>query len=145
MPTRNTPTSKDRQRPSRRKRSGRERGTVSRYSHKVALLSCRFRLVDRTIFRGLARLFGDRIELEGWTWTGRFRRSIALARIAEMNYHPLDATGNLSLVIDEGTELNLVVEDAHRWRQAFEDWLRYHVLASAKFLQEKELVSAIAG
>lgn len=115
------------------------------YSHKVALLSGRFRLADRTTFGGQARLFGDRIELDGWTWTGRFRQSIALVRIAEMSYHPLDATGNLSLVVDEGAELNLVVEDAHQWRQAFENWLQYHLLASAKIMPEKELVTAIAG
>lgn len=116
-----------------------------RYDHKIALLSSRFRLANDIVLRGRARLYGDRIELEGWHSTGWFKQRIPLVCIIEMNYHHLDATGNLSVLLDDGQELHLIVEQAHAWRQAFENWLKYHVLASAKIMQDREQVTSIAG
>jgi hypothetical protein len=125
--------------------SGTDRAAPGRYDHKVALLSSRFRLANGVLLRGRARLYGDRIELEGWRPTGRFKRRLPLVRIIEMNYHQLDATGNLSVLMDDGSELCLVVEEAHAWRQAFESWLNYHVLASAKIMQEGDQAASVAG
>lgn len=118
---------------------------LDRYHHKVALLSSRFSLANEVLLRGRARLYGDRIELEGWRPTGRYKQRIPLVRIVEMNYHQLDATGNLSVLLDDGKDLHLVVEEAHTWRQAYENWLNYHVLASAKFMPEGDQAASIAG
>lgn len=45
------------------------------------LLSTRFRLPDRTLWFGRARLFKGCVELMGWTLRGRYRRTIPLERV----------------------------------------------------------------
>lgn len=122
-----------------------ERNTSTGYNHKIALLSSRYRPAGGVMLGGRARLYGDRIELDGWRLTGRFKQCIPLVRIIEMKYHALDAKGNLSLFLDDNTELHLVIQDAHLWRQSFEGWLNYHVLASAKIISERDQASAISG
>ena len=118
---------------------------MTEHRHRIPLLSKKFRFADQHVFCGYARFFGDRIDLDGWRLTGRVQRRIPLARVVDIQYHPLDETGNLMVMLDDGEEVQLVVEDAHRWRLAFEGWLSYHVLASAKVLPERHLADAIAG
>jgi hypothetical protein len=120
---------------------------MSRYHHayKIPILSGRFHFAGQRTVGGQARLYSDRIELEGWSLKGRFRHRILLVQIVDMHYHPLDQSGNLTMVLDNEQEMKLVVQDAHRWQMAFDNWLSYHVLASAKFIPEQEQAYAIAG
>jgi hypothetical protein len=115
------------------------------YRHKVPLLSARLRYANRHLLYGQARLYGDRIELVGWSLGGRSKESIPLTRIVHVDYHPLREGSNLSVFLDDDRVLHLCVEEAHRWRQTYESWLSYHVLASAKVIGEQEKASAIAG
>ncbi len=117
----------------------------SRFNHKVALLSKRFRYANRRTMLGQARLFGDRIELIVWGLLGRRKCVIPLVRILELNYHPLDNDNNLSIYLDTDEVIHLRMEDAHLWREHYERWLSYHVLASAKIMSEQEKASAISG
>lgn len=119
--------------------------TLTRFRHKIPLLSGKFRYPGRHVLGGQATLYGDRIDLQGWGRTGRFQRQIPLVRLIDMDFHPLDKGGNLTLLLDNGEEVPLIVENAHRWRLAFENWLSYHVLASAKILPESDHAYAIAG
>ena len=115
------------------------------FVHRVPLLTRRLRYAGRRLRYGQAQLFGDRIELSGWRLHGRYHRSIPLYHVVEMTYHPLENEGNLTIHLDTGEVVDLHVEEAHLWRQHFESWLSYHVLASAKVMREPEKAAAIAG
>lgn len=113
--------------------------------HRVRLLSSYFRYADHRMLFGVARLFGDRIELASWELTGRKTRSIKLEHIAEMDYHLLKDGSNLSLVLDSGEVLNLRLPEAHVWREFFENWLRYDILPSAKLMGDADKALTLSG
>ncbi len=109
-------------------------GGDPRLASHLLLRSNRFRYAGRRTPFGRAYLYGDRIELHHWTWRGRAVRRIPLAQILDLDYHPLDGQGNLTLELEPGRTLHLVLDEAHRWREYFEQWLSYAVLPSAKLL-----------
>ena len=115
------------------------------YRHRVPLLERRFSYAHRPLVFGHLTLYGDRIELAGWTLRGRQRRSIPLDEIVEMDYHPLREGGNLSMRLASAETLDLNVEEAHLLRETFENWLRYSVLPSAKLLGSQDQATAVAG
>ena len=63
----------------------------------------------------------------------------------DMDYHPLKEDSNLTLYLDDGEEIAIRVQEAHRWREYYENWLRYDVLPSAKLLGGTEQAAAVAG
>jgi hypothetical protein len=115
------------------------------FEHRVRLLSSRFRFADRRVLFGTARLYGDRIELASWNLHGRRQRRIPLDAIVHLDYHALSGGSNLSLYLETGEELHLQVEDAHVWREYFENWLRYNVLPSAKLLDDSDEAFTLSG
>lgn len=117
-----------------RRPSGRSGAGVQRGTSRVLILKSRFRYAGRATHFGHALLYGDRLELVHWTWKGRCARSIPLAQILDVDYHPVDADGNLRLVLEGDEVLGLEVETAHQWREHFERWFRYAVLPSAKLM-----------
>ena len=119
--------------------------TSSTFVHRVPLVTKRFRYADRSVVYGQAQLFGDRIELRGWQLLGRFTKQIPLEQVVDVSYHPLNEDGNLQMTLDDGEEVKLVMQDAHEWRQHFENWLSYNVLASARLMSERDQARAISG
>lgn len=113
--------------------------------HRVQLLASRFRYAGRKALFGKARLYGDRIELASWHLLGLQTRSIQLDHVAHMDYHHLRNGSNLSVYLDDGEVLELELEEAHVWRQYFENWLWYEVLPSAKLTGEAEEALALSG
>jgi len=108
------------------------------HPHQVRLLSGHFRYAGRLTLFGVARLFGDRIELTNWGITGPRRRRIHLEDITEMDYHPLSEGSNLSIGLGTGEQVHLRLDNAHVWRDYYENWLRYDVLPSAKLIADPE-------
>lgn len=127
--------------------SPRQRPDRSRpkHGHRVRLLASRFRYARRHHLFGVARLYGDRIELRSWDLHGPRRQVVWLENVAQMDYHPLDDTGNVAIVLTSGEAVNLRLEKAHLWREYFENWLRYAVLPSAKLVDEADEALAISG
>lgn len=130
MPSRST----DPGRPSFEARRRAQQASARQLASHLLLLSNRFSYVGRHTLFGRASLFGDRIELRHWTWRGRCTRRILLTQILAMDYHPLDGSGNLTLVLETDEVLQLTLDEAHRWREHFEQWLSYAVLPSAKLM-----------
>jgi hypothetical protein len=62
-------------------------------------------------------LHRDRLELAGWSWRGRYRRQIAVARILQVD---VTSTGRLLLWLSSGETLRLRVRNADAWKQAID-------------------------
>lgn len=118
---------------------------IGAYPNHIQLLASRFRYAHKRLFIGKARFFGDRIELVGWSASGHEFRCIPLARLVDMDYHPLQDDANLTLHLDDEEVIAIRVQEAHLWREAYENWLRYEVLPSAKLLGGSEQAAALAG
>ncbi len=118
---------------------------VTRFRHKIPLHTSRFRFADRFSLLGKARFFPDRIELSAWSLCGRLARTLALVRIVHFEYHPLEEGSNITVYLDSGEVVRLYVDEAHLWRETFENWLSYHVLASAKVMDGYEKACSMAG
>ncbi|ARA92364.1 MAG: hypothetical protein D6685_01430 [Bacteroidetes bacterium] len=132
--------------PSSARSRPRRSGGDARLASHLLLRSNRFRYAGRRTPFGRAYLYGDRIELHHWTWRGRCVRRIPLTQILDLDYHPLDGRGNLSLELERGGTLHLVLDEAHRWREHFEQWLSYTVLPSAKLLgPEGDQAASVSG
>lgn len=115
------------------------------FRHRIPVLTSRFSYADRHVLFGHAMLFGDRIELVGWGLGGRVMDVVPLEHLVSMDYHPLEDGSNLTLETADGARFDLCVDDAHAWREAFERWLDYQVLASAKLIAEVDKAAALAG
>lgn len=120
-----------------------DRRSASRYRHRVR--SNTFRYAGSRAGFGVARLFGDRIELMSFELLGPRVRRIYLDSITHMDYHPLQDGGNLGLYLDSGEELHLCMRQAHVWREFYENWLRYDVLPSAKLMPDTEEALTVSG
>ena len=115
------------------------------FPHHVPLIVSRFRIPGRRFVRSRARLFGDRIELEGWTLRGRFYRCLRLASIAHLESHANADDPHLTLFLENEEVLHLYMDDAFKWRALFENWVRYDVLPSAKLVGGVDQAAALAG
>ncbi|HMB93693.1 MAG TPA: hypothetical protein VKP65_22770 [Rhodothermales bacterium] len=118
---------------------------IGAYPNHIQLLSSHFRYAHKRLFFGRARLFADRIELAGWSASGYHFRCLPLARMVDVDYHPLKEDSNLTFYLDDGEEISIRVQEAHRWRECYENWLRYEVLPSAKLIGGPEQAAAVAG
>ena len=117
----------------------------SPYLHHVPIITSRVRLPDRRLVRARAQLFGDRIEVSGWSLHGRYHRCISLGRIAHLESFAYHEHPHLTLFLDTDEVVILYMEDAFLWRSFFENWMRYDVLPSAKLVGEMEQAAALAG
>jgi hypothetical protein len=79
----------------------------------VPLLSAPFSLEDRWLLWSRLRLYPDRLELRGWTFTGRLRRHIRLERVKRTDHED----GHLLLYLQRGERIRLVVQEARRWAE----------------------------
>lgn len=85
------------------------------------LLSSRFGYADRTVFFGRARLFADRIDLKGWSWTGRHRRVILLHEVEQVRWWSgRDHSANLVLYLEDGGRVSLRVGASGLWKYQIE-------------------------
>lgn len=88
-------------------------GNVILQMSDAPLLSAPFGLEDRWLLWSKLRLYPDRLELRGWTFTGRFRRHIRLERVTRTDHED----GHLLLYLQRGERIRLVVEEARRWAE----------------------------
>jgi hypothetical protein len=76
-----------------------------------------FRYPDTWLVRPRIRLYGDRLELTGWRFTGRHRRVIELSEIASIKWWSgVNHAANLDLHLDDGEQLSLWVKGPGLWR-----------------------------
>ncbi len=77
----------------------------------LPLRSASISLEDRWLLWARARLYLDRLELTGWSLSGRYRRSISLGRIDEAE--PTD--GHLTLHLVDGSSLQVLMDAPQQW------------------------------
>ncbi len=70
------------------------------YSHRCSL-------PDRTLWFGQASLYEDRINVRGWTWRGRYERTVEVDTIDEVEWRPQPERPNLLLHLTDGSTVFL--------------------------------------
>lgn len=83
------------------------------------LLTSRFAFQRPVLLLPRLHLYPDRLELRGWHWFERYRRSIPLERILQVDTND----GALVVWLVEGQALRLQVEDADAWRDEIDEQL----------------------
>jgi len=84
------------------------------------IFSSRFKIPGRRFWFGRARLFEDRVELKGWTPSGRFVRQISLHQIARVEWWTGSASCNLEFLFEDRSSLGLKIDGAGRWKFAID-------------------------
>lgn len=77
----------------------------------VPLRTGSFALADRWLLWTRVRVYPDRVELVGWSFTGRDHRHIPLDRIAEIDHDGR----HLQLQLQDGDGISLLVDEAASW------------------------------
>lgn len=87
------------------------------YSHRCTLPDC-------TLWFGRATLYEDRVSIRGWTWRGRYRRTVAVEDIDEIEWRPRPTKPNLILSLENGDTLRLRLRKGARlWNAKLHDLL----------------------
>lgn len=81
------------------------------------LLSNSFAFYTPVLFFARARLYADRLELTGWSLRGRYRHTLAIDQVLQVDM--LDKRG-LLLWLSTGETLRLRIREAARWKAAIE-------------------------
>lgn len=87
--------------------------TTERY--QTALVQARASADGPALFKARLTLFADRLSLSGWSWRGRYRRDVPLAKIAQVH---ASAPDHLDVLLSSGARLALTLNEAELWRQA---------------------------
>jgi len=80
-----------------------------------------FRLLGRQLFFTCARLYGDRLELTGWEWKGRYKRVLPLEAIEDVHWWTGLSDCNLEIRLQDGESLGLWMRGAGQWKYALEE------------------------
>ena len=86
-------------------------------AHAPPSLVSRFAFRDPSLWWARARLEAEHLVLTGWTWRGRYRRSIAFSRILHVDVRGQD---ELVLWLVDGEVLRLRLPRARRWKTGIE-------------------------
>lgn len=90
----------------------------------ASTLSARFRFPDRTLWLGRAQLHYDRVELTGWSWSGRFARTIPLSDVEKVEWWTGSPSVNFALHLEGGETVALHLKKAAgRWKFAVDSRL----------------------
>jgi len=93
------------------------------------LYSHRCTLPDRSLWFGRASLYEDRITIQGWTWQGRYRRSIIVDRIDEVDWRPKPEGPNLRLRLEDESVVRLrLLKGGGLWNAKLHDLIGESVL-----------------
>jgi hypothetical protein len=85
-------------------------------SRTAPLLNNRCRLPRRTLWFGRALLYPDRVCIQGWNWSGRYRHVVPLERIDEVKWWAVTGDVNFLLHLDDGRAVPLeLVKGAGTW------------------------------
>jgi hypothetical protein len=94
------------------------------------ILSTRCKLPGRNLWFSRASLHEDRIELSGWTWKGRFSRSIRLDRIDRFQWWAVIDDVNFLLHLEDGVAVPLhLLRSAGTWSCKLHELLGKSILA----------------
>ncbi len=92
------------------------------YSHRCSLS-------DRILWFGKASLYEDRVCIQGWTWRGRYRQTIAVEDIDEVEWRPRPKGSNLILHLEDGQTVPFRLrKGAGLWNAKLHDLLDQSVL-----------------
>ena len=93
------------------------------------LYSHRCTLPDRSLWFGRASLYEDRITIQGWTWQGRYRRSIIVDRIDEVDWRPKPEGPNLRLRLEDESVVRFrLLKGGGLWNAKLHDLIGESVL-----------------
>jgi hypothetical protein len=82
----------------------------------ASLRSGRFTFQRPVLLWPRLHLYADRLELTGWRWSGRYRQSIPLVHILQVD----TTDGALVVWLMDGRALRLSVADPMGWREAID-------------------------
>lgn len=82
--------------------------------HPVLTSRCRY--ANRRLFFGRARLYRDRVVLAGWTWTGRYTRTIALADVQRIRWFSESSGPNFVFYLRDGEAVRLRLQAGGLWK-----------------------------
>jgi hypothetical protein len=77
----------------------------------------RVQLHDQAVHFAKACLHADRVEIVGWTWRGRFKRTILLEHVAQVAWQVVRLPlASLVLHLQTGEVVGLRTREAAKWR-----------------------------
>jgi len=99
-------------------------------SVETPILTNRCLIPHRRLWFGRAYLYTDRIRIQGWTWSGRYRRVIPLERIDDIKWWAVIDDVNFLVHLDDGTAVPLQLQKgAGTWNVELHDLLGKSMLA----------------
>jgi len=97
------------------------------------ILSTRCSIPGLLLWFGRAELYADRVRLVGWTWNGRYHRSIALDRIDRVRWWAVREDVNFLIHLEDGAGLPLQLhQKAGLWNHELRDRLGLSKLAQSE-------------
>jgi hypothetical protein len=109
---------------------------------ETPILTNRCCLPHRRLWFGRAFLYADHVCIQGWTWTGRYRRVIPLERIEDIKWWAVVDDVNFMLHLDNGRSVPLQLQKgAGTWNVELHDllgksMLDHHTLPDSESDQE---------
>ncbi len=91
--------------------------TIMPSRSRSVLRTGRFTFRDPTLFFARARLYPDRLELSGWRLRGRYRRSIPIKQVLQVD---LLSDDSLMIWLSIGETVRIRIDQAARWKEAIE-------------------------
>lgn len=99
-------------------------------SSEPPLLSHACRVPQRTLWFGRAKLFEDRVCIQGWTWWGPYRNVILLERIDRVQWLAVVDDVNFVLHLKNGRSVPFqLLRGAGSWNVKLHSLLDKHLLA----------------
>jgi hypothetical protein len=96
---------------------------ISRAADRVLLVGRAKFFASRAVY-GRARLNFDRVIVSGWTWRGRFERTIYLKSVIDVEWWTLTSDGpNLALMTNNGQCVAFWVKSPGVWRFRIQELL----------------------
>jgi hypothetical protein len=80
------------------------------------LFATSFRYASRRFLRSEMKLLPDRLELSGWGWSGRHRRTLPLETVKAVQWWAGEGAANLGLILEDGARIELYVSAAGLWK-----------------------------
>lgn len=83
-----------------------------------------FRLEGKRLFFAKMWLEGERLEWRAWSWTGRFRRTVPLEQIRDVQWWTVeDRSTNLLFKLTDGSTFSMWARGPGLWRAVLEERL----------------------
>jgi hypothetical protein len=104
--------------------------------------SGRFKIRDHNYLFSRARLYADRLVLQGWSWRGRYKRIVPLQSIKEVIWWTGAAHINLELRFHENEQFVFWISEAEPWKLAIEN--RIAIFQNQDRVPDQKIESSLA-